>query len=70
MFFTQQELELLNSWPKSAVWSKSFHIEKPAQIFLSSTVKKQEKQDLNSKSRCEKSEQESFLVFCVKVANW
>lgn len=68
MFFTQQELELLNSWPKSAVGAKSFHIEKAAQIFLS-TAKKQEKQDINSKRKCEKTEQESFLVFCVKVTS-
>jgi len=36
MFFTQQEVELLNSWPKNAVGARSLHIKEAAWIFFSS----------------------------------
>lgn len=35
MFFTQQQVELLNSWPKNTVWAKEATKE-AAQIFFSS----------------------------------
>lgn len=49
MFFTQQEVELLNSWPKNAVWAKEAAKE-AAQIFFS-FVKSWEKQNRDSKRR-------------------
>lgn len=49
MFFTQQEVELLNSWPKNCVWAKEAAKE-AAQIFFSS-IKSWGKQNRNSKCR-------------------
>lgn len=49
MFFTQQEVDLLNSWPKNAVWAKEAAKE-AAQVFFFS-IKSWEKQNRNSKHR-------------------
>lgn len=65
MFFTQQEVDLLNSWPKNAVWAKEAAKE-ATQVFFS--IKSWEKQNRNSKRRWEKNDHKNILMFSVKFA--
>lgn len=67
MFFTQQEVELLNSWPKNTVGAKSLHIKEAALIFFS-CIMSSEKQNRNSQCRCEKTDYKNILMFSVKFA--